>query len=86
MPVPPYLHLLNACPATPTSTQRLSTSTQRLSRHTYIHSTLVAAISKKEGGNIFQFMKLEELMAGEDSELAAGKCSRLAGIHLRSEK
>ncbi len=85
MPVPPYLHLLNACPATPTSTQRLSTFTQHLSQHTYIYSTPVAAISKKEGKKVFGFMKLEELMAGEDSELA-GTCSELAGTHFMIRK
>jgi hypothetical protein len=37
----------------------------------------IAAISKKEGGNV---MKSEELMAGEDSE-PAGTCSELAGTH-----
>jgi hypothetical protein len=45
-PVLPHLYLLNACPAIPTFTQRLSP-------HTYIYSMLVAAISKKEGGNVF---------------------------------
>jgi hypothetical protein len=40
MPVPPYLHLLNACPAVPTSTQCLSC-------HTYIYSTPVPLYSKK---------------------------------------
>jgi hypothetical protein len=78
MPVPPHLHLLYACPA-------ISTSTQRLSHHTYIYSTPVATISKKEGGNIFRFMKLEESMAGEDSELA-GMCSELAGTHFTIRK
>jgi hypothetical protein len=77
-PVPPHLHLLNACPAKPTSTQRLS-------RHTYIYSTPVAAISKKEGRDIFQFIKLEESMVGEDSE-PAGTCFELAGTHFTIEK
>ncbi len=40
MPVPPYLHLLNACPA-------VLTSTQCLSRHTYIYSMPVLLYSKK---------------------------------------
>jgi hypothetical protein len=30
--------------------------------------------------NVFQFMKFEESMAGEDFELG-GTCSELAGIH-----
>jgi hypothetical protein len=33
-----------------------------------------------DGRNVFQFMKLEELMAGEDSELEE-TCSELAGTH-----
>jgi hypothetical protein len=45
----------------------------------------VATISKKEGGNVFQFIKLEELMVGEDSE-PAGTCSELAGTHFRIRK
>ncbi len=77
-PVPPHLHLLNTCPAIPKSTQCLS-------RHTYIYSTPVAAISKKEGRNIFRFMKLKESMAGEDSE-PAGMCSKLAGTHFTIRK
>ena len=72
-PVLPYLHLLNACPAIPTSTQRLS-------RHTYIYSTPVATISKKEGGNVLQFMKSEESIAGEDSK-PAEMCSKLVDTH-----
>jgi hypothetical protein len=31
-------------------------------------------------GNVFRFMKSEELMAGEDSE-PEGTCSKLAGTH-----
>jgi hypothetical protein len=45
----------------------------------------VAAISKKEGGNVFRFMKLEESMAGEDSKLAE-TCSELAGTHFTIRK
>jgi hypothetical protein len=49
---------------------------------------MVAAIptsSKKKGRNDFQFMKAEELMTGEDSELA-GRCYELAGTHFRIGK
>jgi hypothetical protein len=70
------------------------TSTQNGCHHTYILSTLVPPYlhllnagcrhtyiySKIKGGNIFQFMKSEELMAGEDSK-PAGTCSALAGTH-----
>jgi hypothetical protein len=45
----------------------------------------VATISKKEDGNVFLFMKLEESMAGEDSK-PAGTCSELAGTHFKIGK
>jgi hypothetical protein len=79
--LPPYLHLLKTVAAIPTSTQRWS-------RHTYIYSMPVAAIptsTQKKGRNVFWFMKLEELVAGEDSKLA-GTCSKLAGTHFMIEK
>ncbi len=40
----------------------------------------VMLADQKKGGNIFQCMKLEELMAGEDSKLA-GRCYKLAGTN-----
>jgi hypothetical protein len=99
--LPPYLHLLNACPAIPTSTQSLSRHTYIHSMpapHTYIYSTPVPSylhllnpgcrytyIYSKKSRNVFGFMKLEELMAGEDSELA-GMCSKLAGTHFTIRK
>ncbi len=79
--LPPYLHLLNACPAIPTSTQRPSC-------HTYIYSTPVAAIptsTQKKGGNVFRFMKSKESMTWEDSK-PAGTCSKLVGTHFTIEK
>jgi hypothetical protein len=41
--------------------------------------------NEKYNENVFQFMKLEELMAGEDSELA-GMCFKLAGTHFTMGK
>jgi hypothetical protein len=49
-PVPPYLHLLNACPAIPTSTQRLSRSTQKKRRACF----LIHEIRRIDGGRGFR--------------------------------
>jgi hypothetical protein len=38
-----------------------------------------------DGGNVFQFMKLEESMAGDDSELEE-MCSELAKTHFGIRK
>jgi hypothetical protein len=46
---------------------------------------LMPLATDKYGGNIFRFMKSEELMAGEDSE-PAGTCSELAGTHFKTGK
>jgi hypothetical protein len=67
MPVPPHLHLLNACPHLPKACPAIPTPTQRL-----------LPISKKEGWNVFRFMKLEESMVGEDSKPAV-TCSNFGG-------
>jgi hypothetical protein len=40
---------------------------------------------QKKGGKVFWFMKLEESMAGEDSE-PAGTCYKLAGTHFTIRK
>jgi hypothetical protein len=40
---------------------------------------------KYDGGNVFRFMKPEELMAGDDSKLEE-MCSELAGTHFTLEK
>jgi hypothetical protein len=40
---------------------------------------------KKKGAKVFQLMKLEKLIGGEDSE-PAGRCYKLAGTHFRIRK
>jgi hypothetical protein len=76
--LPPHLHLLKTVAAIPTSTQCWLPPYLHLLNagccHTYIYS------KRKKGRNVFRFMKLEESMAGEDSE-PAGTCSKLAGKH-----
>jgi hypothetical protein len=46
---------------------------------------LMPLATDKYSGNVFRFMKLEESMAGEDSE-PAGRCSELAGTHFTIRK
>jgi hypothetical protein len=41
---------------------------------------ILAGQKNTDGGNVFQFMKLEESMAGEDSK-PEETCSELAGTH-----
>jgi hypothetical protein len=45
----------------------------------------MAGRKNTDGGNVFQFMKSEESMAGEDSE-PEEKCSELAGTHFTIRK
>jgi hypothetical protein len=44
------------------------------------YQNLMPLATDKYNGNVFQFMKSEELMAGEDSK-PAGMCSELVGTH-----
>jgi hypothetical protein len=45
-----------------------------------IQVAVILVGQKNDGGNVFQFMKLEELMAGDDSK-PEGTYSKLAGTH-----
>jgi hypothetical protein len=89
--LPSSLHLLKTVAA-------ISTSTQNGCRHLYIYSKRLPPSlhlfktsrfdnggPKRKGRNVFQFMKLEESMAGEDSK-PAGTCYKLAGTHFTIRK